>query len=53
MRTDHLQKLLEVARDDIKRRCEQSFYEEHRDKWGVYHKYLTKIINAMNKTDLK
>ena len=53
MRTDHLQKLLEISRDDIKIRCEQSFYEEHRDKWGVYHKYLTKIINAMNKTDFK
>ena len=53
MRTDHLQKLLEIARDDMKRRCEQSFYEEHRDQWGIYHGYLTEIINIMNKTDLK
>ena len=53
MRTDHLQKLLEVARDDIKRRCEQSFYEEHRDQWSVYHGYLREIINKLITTDLK
>ena len=53
MRTDHLQKLLEIIRDDIKRRCEQSFYEEHRDKWGVYHGYLVEIINTMKISDLK
>ena len=53
MRTDHLQKLLEIARDDMKRRCEQSFYEEYRDQWGIYHGYLTEIISIMNKTDLK
>ena len=53
MRTDHLQKLLEVARDDIKRRCEQSFYEEHRDQWCVYHGYLREIINKLITTDLK
>ena len=27
--------------------------EEHRDKWGVYHGYVTEIVNMMNKTDLK
>ena len=53
MRTDHLQKLLEVARDDIKRRWEQSFYKEHRDQWGVYHGYLREIINKLITTDLK
>ena len=53
MRTDHLQKLLEVARDDMKARCEQSFYEEHRDIWGKYHEYLKEIINALITTDLK
>lgn len=53
MRTDHLQKLLEIARDDMKRRCEQSFYEEHRDKWGVYHEQLHIIIKELQNTDLK
>ena len=53
MRTDHLQKLLEIAKDDMKRRCEQSFYEEHRDVWGKYHEYLREIVSVMNKTDLK
>ena len=53
MRTDHLKKLLQIAKDDMKRRCEQSFYEEHIDKWSIYHGYLIEIISAMNKTDLK
>ena len=44
MRTDHLQKLLEIIRDDMKRRCEQSFYEEHRDQWGKYHGDISDII---------
>ena len=44
MRTDHLQKLLEIVRDDMKRRCEQSFYEEHRDQWGKYHGDISDVI---------
>ena len=53
MRTDHLQKLLEVAKDDMKARCEQSFYEEHRDQWGIYHGYIAEIIDKLENTDLK
>ena len=52
MRTDHLQSLLEIIKDDMKRRCEQSFYEEHRDKWGEYHSDIHEIIKDM-KSGLK
>ena len=48
MRTDHLQTLLEVARDDIERRCEQSFYEEHRDSWSKHYGAIKNIIEEIN-----
>jgi len=48
MRTDHLQKLLEVARDDIERRCEQSFYEEHRDSWSKHYITIRDVIKEIN-----
>ena len=47
MRKDHLQKLLEIDRDDMKRRCEHSFYEAHRDKWSDYHSDINEIIKDM------
>ena len=53
MRTDHLQKLLEVAKDDMKRRCEQSFYEEHRDDWGIFHNDICYIIKKITKDGIK
>ena len=45
MRTSHLQILLEII--DMKRRCEHSFYEEHRDKWSDYHSDINEIIKDM------
>ena len=48
MRTNHLQNLLEIVEDDMKRRCEQSFYEEHRDAWGKYHGIIKDIIKEIN-----
>ena len=52
MRTDHLQTLLEIIKEDMKRRCEQSFYEEHRDSWGKYHDDICEVIKEM-KSGLK
>ncbi len=47
MRTDHLLNLLEIIQDDMKRRCEQSFYEEHRDEWSKHHDKIRNVINSM------
>ena len=47
MRTSHLQILLEIIKEDMKRRCEHSFYEEHRDKWSDYHSDINEIIKDM------
>jgi hypothetical protein len=52
MRTEDLQSLLEIIKHDMKRRCEQSFYEEHRDKWGDYHGDIHQIIKDI-KSGLK
>ena len=52
MRTSHLQILLEIIKDDMKRRCEHSFYEEQRDKWGDYHSDIHEMIKDM-KSGLK
>ena len=47
MRTDHLLNLLQIIQDDMKRRCEQSFYEEHRDEWSKHHDKIRNVINSM------
>ena len=52
MRTSHLQILLEIIKEDMKRRCEHSFYEELRDKWSDYHSDIHEIIKDM-KSGLK
>ena len=49
MRTDHLQNLLEIVKDDMKRRCEQSFYEEHRDSWGKHHSAIHAVIKEIKR----
>ena len=40
---DQFIKLLEIVEDECKRGCEQSYYEECRDKWGEYHEIIRKF----------
>lgn len=47
MRTEDLQCLLEIIEHDVKRRCEQSFEEQHRDLWGKYHGQVLAMIREM------
>tara|TARA_R100000773_G_scaffold37037_2_gene32086 strand:+ start:910 stop:1179 length:270 start_codon:yes stop_codon:yes gene_type:complete len=53
MRTDHLLKLLYIVQDDMKRRCEQSYYEEHRDSWTKHHSKMQGVINSIENEGLK
>ena len=46
-------KLLQVIEDECKRGCEQSFYEEDRDKWGEYHDVIVKFINELKSGTFK
>tara|TARA_Y100000361_G_C11043972_1_gene281454 strand:+ start:381 stop:542 length:162 start_codon:yes stop_codon:yes gene_type:complete len=36
--------LLTIIERECKRGCEQSYYEEHRDKWGEYHEIIRNFI---------
>ena len=40
---DQFIKLLEIVEDECKRGCEQSFWEQDRDKWGEYHEVIRKL----------
>tara|TARA_R100000152_G_C6707501_1_gene135764 strand:- start:598 stop:801 length:204 start_codon:yes stop_codon:yes gene_type:complete len=40
---DQLIKLLEVVEFECKRGCEQSYYEQDRDKWSEYHEVIRKL----------
>ena len=40
---DQFIKLLEVVEKECKRGCEQSFWEQDRDKWGEYHEVIRKL----------
>jgi hypothetical protein len=40
---DQFIKLLEIVEDECKRGCEQSYYEQDRDKWGEYHEVIRKL----------
>jgi len=46
---DQFIKLLEVVESECKRGCEQSYYEEDRDKWGEYHEVIVKLKNELKK----
>ena len=46
-------KLLQVIEDECKRGCEQSFYEEDRDKWGEYHDVIVKFKNELKSGTFK
>ena len=45
---DQLIKILEVVEDECKRGCEQTYFEQDRDKWSEYHDVVVKF-----KTELK
>ena len=40
---DQLIKLLEVIESECKRGCEQSYYEQDRDKWDKHHEYIRQM----------
>ena len=46
---DQFIKLLEVVESECKRGCEQSYYEEDRDKWGEYHEVIVKLKNELKR----
>jgi hypothetical protein len=45
--------LLTIIERECKRGCEQSYYEEHRDKWGEYHDIIHKFINELKRGTFK
>ena len=40
MLKDNLIDLLNIVERECKRGCEQSYYEQDRDKWGEYHEII-------------
>ena len=46
-------KILEVVEDECKRGCEQSYYEQDRDKWGEYHDIIIKFKNELKNGTFK
>ena len=46
---DQLIKLLEVVEFECKRGCEQSYYEQDRDKWSEYHEVIRKLRLELKK----
>ena len=50
---DQLIKLLEVVESECKRGCEQSYYEQDRDKWSKYHDMIVKFKNELKSGTFK
>ena len=50
---DQLIKLLEVVESECKRGCEQSYYEQDRDKWGKYYDVIVKFKNELKSGTFK
>ncbi len=50
---DDLIDLLNIVERECKRGCEQSFYEEDRDKWGEHHGYIRKMRLDLQKGRFK
>lgn len=50
---DQLIKLLEVIQSECKRGCEQSYYEQDRDKWSKYHDMIVKFKNELKSGTFK
>jgi len=50
---DQLIKLLEVIQSECKRGCEQSYYEQDRDKWGEYYDMIVKFRNELKSGTFK
>tara|TARA_B100001079_G_C15989855_1_gene331293 strand:+ start:158 stop:319 length:162 start_codon:yes stop_codon:yes gene_type:complete len=46
-------KLLEVIESECKRGCEQSYYEQCRDKWGEYHEVIRKFKRELKNGTFK
>ena len=46
---DQFIKLLEIVEFECKRGCEQSYYEQDRDKWSEYHEVIRKLRLELKK----
>ena len=46
---DDLIALLDIIERECKRGCEQSYYEQDRDKWGEYHEVIRKLRLELKK----
>ena len=44
---NQLIKILDIVEDECKRGCEQSYFEEDRDKWSKYHDIIAKFKNEL------
>lgn len=53
MLKDQFIKLLEIVEAECKRGCEQSYYEQDRDKWGEYHDVIVKFKNELKSGTFK
>tara|TARA_B100001113_G_C20568575_1_gene387964 strand:- start:29 stop:190 length:162 start_codon:yes stop_codon:yes gene_type:complete len=50
---DQFIKILEVVEEECKRGCEQSYWEQDRDKWGAYHNMVVKFKNELKNGTFK
>ena len=50
---DQLINLLSVIESECKRGCEQSYYEQDRDKWGEYHEVISKFKSELKNGTFK
>jgi hypothetical protein len=46
---DDLIALLDIIERECKRGCEQSYYEQDRDKWSEYHEVIRKLRLELKK----
>ena len=50
---DDLIALLDIIERECKRGCEQSYYEQDRDKWSEYHDVIVKFKNELKRGTFK
>lgn len=50
---DQFIKILEVVEDECKRGCEQSYWEQDRDKWSKYHEVIVKFKDELKNGTFK
>tara|TARA_R110002012_G_scaffold96393_2_gene232373 strand:- start:1903 stop:2064 length:162 start_codon:yes stop_codon:yes gene_type:complete len=53
MLKDQFIKILDIVENECKRGCEQSSYEECRDKWGEYHEVIRKFKRELKNGTFK